>query len=76
MKRLLFLPLALFVSGCAPTLYCHPSKTQADFDREKYDCEKVAEQSAANWGSKGNIFMIADEMNKCLRLKYGWTPCK
>jgi hypothetical protein len=66
--------LCICLIGCARTVYTHPTKTTADFERDKYDCEKVAEQSAANWGSPGNPFMIVSEMKRCLELKHGWTP--
>lgn len=74
---LLFLiSMALLLGGCAPTMYTHPTKNAQDFNRDKYDCEKIAEQSAANWGSHGNPFMIVSEMKRCLELKFGWTPVR
>ena len=65
--------LMLGVAGCATVVYTHSTKNAQDFERDKYECEKVAEQSAANWGSPGNPFMIVEEMRKCLELRYGWT---
>jgi hypothetical protein len=76
MKRFFLYTLAfLFLAGCAPRLYCHPSKVAEDFEREKYDCEKVAEQSAANWGVKGGVYFIVKEMDRCLKSRYGWYEC-
>lgn len=73
---LILLLILLLLIGCAPTVYTHPTKNAQDFERDKYDCEKIAEQSAANWGSRGNLFIIADEMKRCLELKFGWTPVR
>lgn len=73
-RTALSLLLLLAINGCAPTVFVHPTKNNEDFERDKYECEKIAEQSAANWGSRGNPFMIANEMKRCLQLKFGWRP--
>ena len=70
MKKILI--ASLLLTGCATT-YTHPTKTAADFAHDKDICQHVGEQSAANWGSQGNIFMIIEEMKKCLTLQYGWV---
>lgn len=59
-------------SACATGPWTHPAKTEADFHREYHECEVQAAQVAANWGSSGNIFIMADEIGTCLRTK-GWT---
>lgn len=68
--------MVLFLFGCARTLYTHPTKNQQDFERDRYECRLVAEQSAANWGSPGNVFMIVEETKRCLEYRYGWQPVK
>lgn len=68
--------LLLVISGCAPTVFVHSTKTNTDFERDKYECMKIAEQSACNWGSCGNPFMIANETRQCLQLKFGWQPMR
>jgi len=60
--------------GCAPTVFLHPTKNELQFNRDKYDCRLVAQQSAANFGAAGNPLIIIDEINTCLQLKHGWTP--
>jgi len=70
--KIFFLLILIFISACATTHWVHPTKNAQDFERDKYDCEKVAEQSAANTGDRGNIFILANEMSRCLRLKHGW----
>lgn len=74
MKKILVIASLFLLSGCVKTVYTHPYKNSGDFERDKYDCEKIAEQSAANWGIRGNPFYIADETWKCMRLKQGWKP--
>lgn len=37
--------LALILSGCAPTIYDKPSGSQAQFNADKYLCEKDMRQS-------------------------------
>lgn len=77
MKKTLFIVILLSITliGCA-TVYTHPYKNSQDFERDKYECRLTAEQSAANWGSHGNIFMIVDETKRCLEFRYGWEPVK
>ncbi len=64
----------LFLSSCTKVYYTHPWKTPEDFERDKYECEKIAEQSAAAVGASGNIPYIVMEVKRCLELKYGWKP--
>ena len=75
MKRTMLLVGILFLlTGCGiGSTYRHPTKTQTDFEKDRFECEMIAEQSAANWGSRGNIFMIARDTDRCLRLKFGYT---
>lgn len=74
--NVLFCLLLMFaVTACAPTVYTHPTKTSEDFERDKYKCTKIAEQIACNnWKMCGNPFIIKDELNKCLQMKFGWRP--
>lgn len=76
-KSFWLIPLLLFLVSCTPlaySQYTHPTKNAQDFERDKYECRLIAEQSAANWGAAGNPMIIADEMRKCLQIKYGWIP--
>ena len=73
---ILSLLLALIYSGCATTLYSHPTKPAEDFEKDKYDCELTAAQYAANMGAPGNPFTIARETKRCIEVKHGWTVCK
>lgn len=65
---------AALIAGCAaqPTYY-HPTKTQADFERDKYDCEQDAMQRAANAGSPNNPFLIPGYHRDCMIRKHGYT---
>jgi uncharacterized protein YceK len=73
-KKALMVVLVPLLAGCGKTIWYHPTKTEADFQRGKYECEKIAEQSATNWGSKGDPFMMYQEMMRCMQSKFGWTP--
>ncbi len=74
MKKIILIVGILFLlGGCATGKWTHATKNEQDFIRDKYECEKIAEQSAANWGSRGNIFMISREMERCMKEKFGYT---
>jgi hypothetical protein len=67
MKRLmLVVPLILAFSGCAH-YYVHPTKKTAEFNRDKRDCEKIAEREAAR-----NRTRPCDEVERCLITTKGW----
>ena len=72
MKIFVSLLLMLSISACAQR-YTHATKSTQDFERDKYECEKIARHQAAELGSPDNPFMIGDKTDKCLRLN-GWTP--
>ena len=72
MKRLILISTIVVLSGCAPMIFTHPDKDQSDFNRDKYECTKIAEQSVCSRGACGNIFMMIDEIQQCLQLKFGW----
>ena len=59
--------------GCAPRYQlAHPTKTHDDYESDRYDCELIATQHTNNMGFRGNVFIIADEITKCMILKKGW----
>lgn len=66
--------LTVLLAGCAtaPTYY-HAGKSQADFERDKYDCEQDAYQRAANVGAPSNPILVADYMRDCMLRKHGYT---
>lgn len=73
MKKIFFLLLVFLISGCA-TIWTHPTKTSADFNRDYYKCERIATEATENWGYPGNPFIIANEIKKCLQMECGWQP--
>jgi hypothetical protein len=75
MKILIFLLLILFITACAQTRYTHSTKDAQEFERAKYECEKIAKHQAKESGSPDNPFMVADKTDQCLQLS-GWTPVK
>ena len=66
--------LCLMFVGCAPTIFVHPSKDAADFEKDHYDCQVEAEQSAYNVREAGNPFWIIPRIKTCLQAKHGWRP--
>lgn len=77
MKRsIIFLvSLSLFMLiGCGGK-YCHSYKNSSDFEKDKYDCENVGYEKAHHFGASGNVFIILDELQRCLELKHGWYKC-
>jgi len=70
--KILLVVILILLTGCAKTIYVHPTKTASDFNRDKYDCRLVTAADAANWGAAGNPFLIAMNMGECLELKHGW----
>lgn len=74
MRRLTMPLLGFFgfiLVGCQTT-YVHFTKTAADFEQDKFDCQTVAEQSAYNVGQAGNFWWINNRVHQCLQSKHGW----
>ena len=61
----------LLLAGCAQKMYTHSSKTAADFERDKYDCEITTTQHARMQGLDP-MFAAPMEMDRCLKAKHGW----
>lgn len=64
--------LGVLLAGCQ-TLYVHPTKTAADFESDRFDCQSMAEQSAYNVGQAGNYLWINTRVHQCLQAKHGWS---
>ncbi len=62
----LCLALPLVLSGCVVN-YSQRGKTQADFDRDKAACTKIAEQTYSQKGTR-----VCDEVDACLKAR-GWA---
>ena len=65
-----FLWLAAFsmsVMGGCTVYYAQPGKTNADFERDKRYCERVAEREAPRNGTRP-----CDEVDRCLVSLKGW----
>ena len=73
MKNISFIAaVVIFSSACAGPTYKHPNKTEADLQRDKYECETISNQRASDMGLAGNIFTVAAEMEKCMTIKFGY----
>jgi hypothetical protein len=60
------LALLLVLSGCTH-YYVHPTKTTAEFNKDKKECEKIGNREAARNNTKP-----CDEAEKCLITTKGW----
>jgi hypothetical protein len=59
---------ALFMCGCAdPPVWSKPGATQADFNRDSYECERDTRMAAASFGT-GVVASIQaqDFMGRCM----------
>ncbi len=81
MKRAMLLIACLFcLAACGPVVV-KPGATQADFDRDKAECQYEAmKASPVNYGAPMSVGIGAavnqsQIVNKCLELK-GWRPQK
>ena len=64
------------ISGCGSiNLWNHPTRDQAQFMQDRYDCTKDGEQHAARLGSTGNGMIVADRADECMRVQ-GYTVTK
>jgi len=66
MKRLLLLTAMVVLIPACTHYYVKAGQTNADFARDKRECEKIAKKEAARNGTK-----TCDECEKCLIAK-GW----
>lgn len=73
MKTTILILASLTLSACAPTMFTKAGSTEADFNRERYQCQQDAAQYTANLGITGNPMTIARETQNCLQYKYGWV---
>jgi len=72
---LVILVAMLSSTGCMSKTYIHPTKGSQEFAMDKYECNGRATMIAGQWsGTYGipNMFILAEEIDKCLRLKCGW----
>jgi len=58
--------MTLGLTGCAAK-YTHPTKTTQDFERDRRDCQAIAEKTAAKKGVP-----VCEETRDCLETKKGW----
>lgn len=76
--------LALGLSSCAAGSYrfIHDTKTQEDYERDKYECGLVTQAQTNASPYRGNPFIIgpmaAANFRDCMRYRYGWRriPCQ
>lgn len=62
--------LGLMISGCANTKWCKPGATQADFRRDKYDCDIKTKS-----GSSQMMLVDLDLWFDCMKIEKGWSRC-
>lgn len=79
MKYIMIIVIAATLAGCAVAQYRfeHPTKTQADYDHDKYECGLVVQASSDRSPYRGNPMIIgpqaASEFADCMKYRYGWN---
>ena len=58
------------LSGCASSKWCKPGATQADFERDKYDC-----QMKTRSGSPAMVLVDLEHYFNCMKIEKGWSKC-
>jgi len=69
----IIIAICIILSGCAPTILVHPTKNDAQFQRDLYECQQIATAYVSNMGFAGNPFIINDQTRECMVKKYGWA---
>lgn len=69
MKTILILIMLLLLSGCAQ--WAHKTKSQAEFDQDRYDCSIFADERTVRQSSPTGWYVFQDYVNQCLR-EHGW----
>ncbi len=73
MKRVIVLALVSFgLSGCAQTIWDKPGATQADYNKDTYECEKDTRQSGYFGGGLVGSMRMKEFYGKCM-VAHGWT---
>lgn len=70
MKKVLLLSVALLsLCGCGGKM-CKPGGTQAQFQRDKYDC-----QMKTRSGSAEMMLVDLEHFQNCMNYEKGWSRC-
>ena len=76
MRGLLIVAVAgPLLGGCAQTVWDKPGATQADFQRDSYDCERDMRQSGYFGGGIVGALNASGFESRCMMAK-GYTPEK
>ncbi|MGV7234779.1 MAG: hypothetical protein ACQ9ET_00830 [Nitrosomonadaceae bacterium] len=73
LKFAVFSIIFLSIWGCAGIKYVHPTKhTQAEYQKDWYDCKMAAVQYSHAMGAPSNPLIIGPEIHECMQMKHGW----
>lgn len=72
MKKLILISIVTLLVGCASVgpKVCKPGGSQAEFERDQYDCEMKTRT-----GHPAMILIDMEQQQKCMRLEKGWSIC-
>jgi hypothetical protein len=65
-RKLIALVLCLMVAGCGPMIWDKPGGTQADYNRDNYECERDARQSGYYGGGLAGALNMREFFKKCM----------
>lgn len=75
-RTLSILATLAMISGCGTiNLWNHPTRDQAQFMQDRYDCIRDGEQHTAGLSSTGNHMIVEDRADECMRVQ-GYTVTK
>ena len=64
--RYLILVLTIALSSCATTEFYRADKTQAQAEKDYYDCKQQATAYANNVGTPGHPFIVGTAIRECM----------
>ena len=75
MRHTILIFLFLVVAGCGMHNMKPPyGMSQAEMNRQLYDCNHSAAAYGHNQGYGDNIILNRIDFQDCLQMKYGWRP--
>lgn len=69
MKAIILLVILLLAGCVTSSVWYNPTVTQAQANKDHYECEQDSEAYTANIGAAGNPFIATGRFNQCMRVR-------